>query len=259
LNADLNRLVQWSKQNNLVLNSNKSKFLILGARSQINGIVTRDPTILIDGDRLEHVTRARNLGLLMDERLLFEDHIGEVMRNCFYRLKVLYNIRECLDVDTRIKLCETLVLSKLNYADTVYGACLLVRTKKTIQRIQNACARFCFSVPRRSHISPFLNQNKLLNMSARRDLHFASLLFGVIKKHEPLYLYDKLKFTQRKTRIASRLLCPTHRTAAFRGSFRYAATKCWNNLPPPIKNAVSVKSCKQKFKRHLIILQSNSN
>lgn len=173
------------------------------------------------------------------------------MRNCFYRLKVLYRLREFLSVDIRIKLCESLVLSKLNYADNVFGECLLARTKKMIQRIQNACARFCFPIARRAHITPFLEQNNLLNMTARRNLHFASLLFGVIHSKKPSYLYDKLNFSKRNIRINSLLLCPRYRTAAFRGSFQYAATKCWNNLPPPVRNAKSLFTFKKLYKNYL--------
>lgn len=38
-------------------------------------------------------------------------------KNCFYRLKVLYKVRNFLDVELRIRLCDVLILSKHNYAD----------------------------------------------------------------------------------------------------------------------------------------------
>jgi hypothetical protein len=247
LNEDLDRIRLWSDRHNLVLNPTKSKYMILGSKTVINKIVSSDPQVFMLGERLENVTCARNLGLLMDASLRFEGHILEIMRNCFYRLKILYRVRDYLTVETRIMLCESLILSKLNYAATVFGSCLLGRTKNIIQRIQNACARYCFPVPRRSHITPILNNNKLLNMSSRYTLHFASQLFNIITTKQPPYLFHKLKFTQCKMRIAPRLMFPQHSTAAFRGSFRYAATKCWNNLPPPIRKA----TCAASFKLHL--------
>ncbi|CAG9786786.1 unnamed protein product [Diatraea saccharalis] len=81
---------------------------------------------------------------------------------------------------------------KVNYCDTVYGPCLMSRTVRLIQRIQNACARFCFHVPPRTHVTPFLNTANLLKMEARRKLHLATLLYGVIETKRPSYLYDKL-------------------------------------------------------------------
>lgn len=63
-NVDLSRFAQWSDLNNLVLNPSKSKFLILGARHQIEHQVGR-------------VSVARNLGVLMDGFLRFGEHIFE--------------------------------------------------------------------------------------------------------------------------------------------------------------------------------------
>jgi hypothetical protein len=258
LNEDLDRVSQWSDQHNLVLNPTKSKYMILGSKKVIAKIAAQSPHVSMMGNCLDKVPQARNLGLLMDEGLRFEDHILEIMRNCFYRLKVLYRVRDYINVETRVKLCESLILSKLNYADTVFGGCLLGRTRKLVQRIQNACARYCFPVPRRSHITPVLNRNDLLNMSARYTYHFASLLFGVVIRQEPSYLYKKLKFSQRAIRITPRLMCPRYRTAAFRGSFRYAATKCWNNLPPPIKNSKSLTSFKHRLRIFLLDNQKST-
>ena len=255
INKDLDALSRWAEESNLVLNPLKTKFLLLGTKTQISRIQARNPKVQIGNAIVEQTTETRNLGVLMDDDLKFENHVLSTAKTCFYRLKVLYQVRQYLSVDLRVHLCESLILSKLNYADTVFGECLLARTKKLIQRVQNACARFCFHIPRRAHVTPYLNANKLMNMESRRLLHFSSLLFGIIKFKKPIYLFRKLDFSERLLRLASRLICPRHSTAAFRGSFRYSATKCWNNIPPPIRNATSVNSFKDKYKKYLLLQQ----
>ena len=222
--------------------------MVLGSQKQIVTIIAKNPAVTIYGANIKRVSTSRNLGVVMDGLLRFEDHIKELIRTCFYRLKVLYRVREYLHVDLRIRLCDSLILSKLSYADPVYGECLLARTKRVIQRIQNACARFCFPIPVRGHVTPYLVHHSVMSMANRRRLHYATLLFGVIKKQRPIYLYEKLSFSNRPIRGAPRLLCPCNTTAAFRGSFRYAATKCWNDLPPPIKNSSSVDIFKKQLK-----------
>lgn len=258
LNRDLSRVACWSEKNSLFLNPLKSKFLVLGTKHLISAIVAQNPRVCIADDDLSCVAEARNLGVLMDGLLHFENHVCEIVRNCFYRLKVLYRVRAHLSVDIRVKLCDSLILSKLSYADTVFHDCLLSRTKKTIQRLQNACARFCFDIPYRSHVTPFLNKGKLLKMEARRTLHLATLLFGIIKTEKPSYLFDKLNFSIRAVRQAPRLLFPRHKGASFRGSFKYAATKCWNNIPPPIRNVKSLCKFKKDLRDHLLNLQISS-
>lgn len=165
-------------------------------------------------------------------------------------------MRPYLSIDLRIQLVESIVLSKLNYADVVIGPRLLSRTQRLVQRVQNACARFCFDVPFKAHVSPFLNKHFILKMKHRRKLHLACLMFGVMKYKSPSYLYEKLSWMSSSRDCGSRqcskqLVTQRHSSACFRGSFRYAASKCWNNIPPPIRNLLSLHYFKFKLKKFL--------
>ncbi|PZC74075.1 hypothetical protein B5X24_HaOG208392 [Helicoverpa armigera] len=249
MNEDLHRVVTWSEENSLLLNPLKSKFMVLGTKKQVASILNAKPEIVIRGNKIEQVEQVCSLGLTLDPQLHFEPHINSTVRNCFYRLRVLYSIRKFLSVPLRKLLVDTLVLSKFNYCDTVYGPCLLARTERLIQRIQNACARFCVNIPRRHHVTPYINKLNLLRMDARRKLHLASLMFGVVTTHKPHYLYDKLTWRKSQYTCGLRsnvdpLKAPPHKTTAFRGSFRFAATHCWNDLPPPLRGLKTIKTFK---------------
>lgn len=237
LNQDLTTIASWATENCLLLNPNKTKYLVFGSRQQLSGVsITADVELM--NTPVERVYEARNLGLIMDCGLRYEKHIAAAIRSCFYKLKVLYTIRPYLSENLRCQLVESLVLSKLNYVDVVFGPRLLAKTKRLIQRVQNACARFCFNIPLRAHVTPFLNSHNILKMQHRRKLHLACLLFGVMKYKTPPYLFNKLcciKLRERRN-CGIQLLTPRHASAAFRGSFRYAASKVWNNIPPPLRN-----------------------
>lgn len=261
LNEDLNRVSDWCDQNCLFLNPAKSKFLIMGSRLQIRKLESGQPSVRINGIDIERVSNTRNLGLQMDDMLNFESHILGLVRTCFYRLKVLYNIRSYIDQELRLMLCETLILSKLSYCITVYGGCINRQSQRLIQRIQNSCARFCFFIPRRSHITPYLNKLSILKMESRQKLFLSCLLFDVIKYKQPDYLYNKLAWSKAvqltKNRFCSNnIFCiPKHRTAAFRGGFKYRASKCWNDIPPPLRNIISKATFKRKLKQYLLSIQ----
>lgn len=260
INSELDKISGWCSTNSLTLNAKKSKLMLLGSPNHVAQFDQITFNVVINGERIERVDKAKNLGLTFDSHLRFESHISECARNCFYRLKLLYKLRPYLSEKLRVALCESLVLSRLNYCDTVYGPCLLVRTAKLVQRVQNACTRFCFKVPPRSHITPFLNSANIIKMEARRKLHLATMLFGVISSGIPKYLFDKLKWSQDRCKYQRRactsvFVTPRHRLVAFRGSFRYAATRCWNNLPPPLR-ALKVRSTfKKHLRHHLLHLQ----
>lgn len=260
INEDLCRINNWSRRNSLVINPAKSKIMILGSKMQKINIRSHCPKIEIAGEQIPEVDIARNLGLLMDSRLQFESHVSDLVRNCFYRLKVLYKIRPFISPNLRVKIVDSLVLSKLNYCLTVYGPCLLKRSSRLIQRVQNACARFCFTIPPRTHVTPYLNNSNILKMEGRLKMYFSLMLFEVISKKSPDYLHRKLCWRYSNQRFNPRLcswqlVCPKHRTAAFRGSFRYAATKCWNDLPPPIRNLNSKYTFKKEIRKYFLELQ----
>lgn len=165
-------------------------------------------------------------------------------------------MRPFIKENLRITLVESLILSKLNYMDAVYGPRLLSKTRRLIQRVQNACARFCFNIPHRAHVSPFLNKHGILKMMHRQKLHLACLLFGTLKHLKPDYLLEKLSwpsrssYLQRECRV--QLMTQPHNTTAFKGSFRYSSTKCWNNIPPPIRNMQTVHGFRSRLKVFLL-------
>jgi hypothetical protein len=257
INKDLDEISKWAAKNSLVLNPAKSKFLVLGTKVQVSKVLDHNPKIYIDQVELPIENEARNLGLIIDSELRFVKHVNEKIRNAFYKLKILYNIRKHISEEVRILLTDLLVLSPLNYCSAVYGPRLWGKTENAIQRVQNACARFCFNIPRRAHVTPFLIKNKILNMKSRRELHIACTTQKVLWKGRPEYLFEKLRWSKdvhslnTRSKFRNCLNIPRCYSAGFRGSFKYRASKIWNNLPPPLRKKVSSQTFKIKLKRVL--------
>ncbi|XP_047038995.1 uncharacterized protein LOC124643913 [Helicoverpa zea] len=80
INEDLQRVVEWSEVNSLVLNPLKSKFIVLGSRNQVRTILTTNPALTVMGESIERVELVCNLSLTMDPELRFEAHINNVLR-----------------------------------------------------------------------------------------------------------------------------------------------------------------------------------
>ncbi|XP_052758723.1 uncharacterized protein LOC128202436 [Galleria mellonella] len=260
INKDLDKLFKWAACNNLILNPKKSQYIVLGPRHQCDLVIKHNPNIVIDSQPVERVSIVRNLGLMMDSALRYEEHVNMKIKNAFYKLKVLYGLRDCLSEKVRVTLVETLVLSHFNYCDTVYGPRLLARTAHSVQRVQNACARFCYNIPRRTRITPILNKKGIIDL--RRHLHLACLVYKVIQKKKPEYLYNKLTWMRdlhplnTRSKSGSGLSLPIHRKSANRGSFKFSAAKIWNDLPPPLHEEMSQLCFKYRLKRVLLEKQN---
>lgn len=256
LNDDLNGVREWATNNTLVLNPSKTQYLILGSKQQRKVVLDHNPIIIIDGQNIERASKVKNLGLIIDEDLRFEAHINLKIKTAFFRLKMLYGIRNNLSEKVRLILVDSLILSLFSYCDVVYGPRIFKKTEKAIQRVQNACARFCFNIPKRSHVSPYLNEKGILNMASRRKLHYANFVYKILNDEKPEYLFRKCsrKLHARGTRMQyeNTLVLPEYKTMGFKGSFRFAAAKIWNDLPPPLRLNMSQFSFKAKLKKILL-------
>jgi hypothetical protein len=86
LNADLSSIWDWSLQNGLCLNPEKSKALIISLQpmSSIN-----IPPIKLNGSVVPYCDKVKNLGLLINQKLTWKDQVSvsQIFRLQFLVLK----------------------------------------------------------------------------------------------------------------------------------------------------------------------------
>jgi hypothetical protein len=96
-------------------------------------------------------------------------------------------------------------------------------------------------------------------MTNRRILHRACAVRKIIEYEKPRYLFEKLKWVNdtraRVLRRCTKLATPQHKTAFFRGSFKHAAAKVWNDLPPPLREPMAFLKYKRLVQNHLLDMQ----
>lgn len=257
INEDLELFVDSAREHSLFINADKSNVIIFGPK-KIRSNIKNIAKIKIDGNELEIVEKAKSLGVIMDCDLRFEDYINTLTRKAYGTIKLIYGNRRFLPRDTKILLCESLVLSILNYADSLYGPNLTLTYKSKIQKIQNSCLRLIYGIRRRERISFKLSEIGWLNMERRRLLHAACLYHKIIVNRCPPYLYQKLKFRTDvhalNLRFRGLLTPPVHRTEFFKRSFSYQICKVYNSLPGYLK-LLKRGNFKRKYKQLLFSSQ----
>ena len=115
-----------------------------------------DSSLSFHGTALVPVSSARNLGVVFQSDLSFDQHISNVCRSSFFHIRQLRQIRPSLDLNSAIQLANALVSSKLDYCNSLFYG-LPDISIKPLQRIQNSLARVMFpSLKRSDHITPTL-------------------------------------------------------------------------------------------------------
>ena len=79
LQIELTIVCEWLKANKLTLNSNKTKYVIFGSKSNLT--TKPDLNIYVGAAKIERVSAMKYLGVILDEHLTFDEHITYIITN----------------------------------------------------------------------------------------------------------------------------------------------------------------------------------
>ncbi len=187
---------------------------------------------------------ARNLGVVIDDKLNFSDHIAKTDRSFRFALFNIKKIRPFRSEYASQLLFQALVLSRLDYCNALLAG-LPTNSIKPLQLIQYAAARLIFNEPKRMHVTPlFINLN-WLPIAAKTTSGSASLyLNSVLQTYVP----------SRSLHSASecRIIGPSQRrTKSLSQTFSLTVPTWWNDLPNSIRAAESLPIFKKRLKTHI--------
>ena len=262
-NIVLSQIGNYSNNTFLKLNTDKSKYIVIGTKHNLSKVLDQHPPPLeLNGDILEGKSNVKNLGVIFDENMFWINHINAMVTKAYGRLKQAYRSRNFLSEASRFKIIETYILSLFNYGDVLFFN-ITERLANKIQRVQNSCMRFVFGLRKYDHISSCFLKNKTLNMENRRKLHALTLMHKISTGLAPDYLSEKLTrhldLHDYNTRGRENFAVPRVNTSTRSNTFLIAIAKLYNDFLSEIntnpQNSLSVNLFKKKCKTFLTCQQ----
>ncbi len=243
---------QWMISNGLMLNNGKTEILHITSCFIEN--LHPFKSLRIGSAVVEAVSKARNLGLLMDNQMTLSSHVDSVCQSANLALRKIGQIRKHLNLATAEKLVHAFVSSRLDYCNSIlYG--LPDYELRKLQHVQNTAARMVALVKKRDHISPVLRRLHWLPVKHRITFKVLLLTYKALHGLAPCYITELLQryIPTRTLRSGSKaLLTPVSSSTSYGArSFAVAAPALWNDIPLEIRNATSVESFKSMLKTHL--------
>jgi len=179
----------WSSSHRLKLNAAKSEVIWLGTRQQLAKLNEADRTLQIDNAVLKPSTVIRNLGVLIDEQLSMDTNARQCAKTCFFHLRRIRQLHRYVDCETLYMLVRALVLSRLDYCNSLFASSFKSRIKR-LQRVQDAAARLLCNAPPRAHASSLRKQLHWLPVSNRIQYKLCTIMFDVQHDRAPEYIMD---------------------------------------------------------------------
>ncbi len=135
-----------------LLNSDKTEILLIGPKNSTQNIL--DHNLQLDGCTVTSST-VKNMGVMLDSNLSFENHISNVTKTAFFHLRNIAKLRNMLSVSDAEKLVHAFMTSRLDYCNALLGGCPASSINK-LQIVQNAAARVLTRSRKYDHITPIL-------------------------------------------------------------------------------------------------------
>jgi len=244
---------QWYMHNGLQLNPDKSEALVMGTARQLRAVSCLTSLSVADVD-LPVADSMRVLGVTFGRRLTFDNHASAVARLCNYHARAIRHIRQLLTLDLAQTLACSLILSRIDYCNSVLNGAPSSTIQK-LQRVQNNAARIVLQAPRQLDVNSLLQTLYWLPVEQRINYKLDVLTFKTQQTSSPQYLnqHISLRISARNTRSSSvPLLCVLFRRTSFAGrSFSTAAPLTWYLLQPAVLNCDSLSTFKSRLKTHL--------
>ena len=136
--------------NSLVINPDKTKLLVIGV-PQITRSLPFCPVVKLLGKEIKPVPVAKDLGVIIDSSLSYNEHVTKTVSNCMHRLIRINKIRHLLDRKTLLSLINAFVFSKLFYCSTVWRNTSKTNIKK-MQLVQNFAGRIVLGLRKYNYI-----------------------------------------------------------------------------------------------------------
>ena len=132
-------VAEWMADSKLKMNDDKTELMAIGTRSKLSQIIPNLAPRSISGCDIPFSQSVRNLCFYLDETLSMDAHIKYLCRILFCQLRRIGKIRSFLSTDAANKLAVSLILSRLDYCNSLLAGLPDNKLIK-LQRIQNHAA-----------------------------------------------------------------------------------------------------------------------
>ena len=245
LNEELNEIVKWLKVNKLTLNVDKTQCMLF-TRKKCNTKLS----IKIENSFITQVTKTKFLGIIIDEKLNWKDHILYISNKISKATGVIIKAR-MLGKKALLSLYYSLVYPYLTYCCQVWGATYLYNIE-ILNKLQKKAIRIICSQSKYAHTEPLYKELKILDVKNIYNYLVGQFIFRYHNNLLPdvfdSYFIRNNTTHEYETRHRNLFRIPDYKTNLGKRSIRYTGVKLWSEI---MKSKIDVECSQCVFKQNL--------
>jgi hypothetical protein len=253
INLELSSLSKWYMANKLSLNATKSVY-VLFSKGPVPEEDNTTHCVKIGGENIHKAVSTKFLGINIDHRLRWSDHIGYCKKRISSGLYALNSAKNYLSKSNLRLLYMSLIHPYL-----IYGLLLWGTTFKTHMRqldiLQKKAVRIITKSPYNAHTAELFTGERILKLKDLVTFEQIKFMYVLSRSEQPPAINALFTFNNtvhsHNTRRHNDPHLQTRKSKIFSDSFICAAPSLWASLPLYIKTAPSLNSLKARFKKFI--------
>ena len=255
LSSCLSALNSWFSQSQLKLNPTKSEVMFVGI-SRLLAKYNLPSVVTLDGTTLPISSKLKILSVTLDLNLNFAYFISQINPTSNFHIYAIKQVRKFLPLSTANALFISLVLSKLDYFNSLLCGQSNYLLCKLQAPLTNHAVKTVLQADYFSSFSDCLDRLHWLPVSQRCNFKLLWLIAFTLKLEQPDYLLDLLSIRHTRQPLRSlhsglQLHQPVSSGLFTSRSFSHQAPGLWNSLPSNLRSSPSLMNFCKLLKTHL--------
>jgi hypothetical protein len=246
LQTDAHASIDWFKNNYMQANADKFQVMFM---KPMRSKVKLPEIFTLENEKLESKKCVNLLGVTIDDKLNFDEHISSLCKKAARQLNVMFRFHKLLDFNRKLQLYRAFVLSNFNFCPIVWHFSSITNMRQ-IDKIQERALRFLTG----DHKSTYEQLRKQLGIDClylKRIKEIVIEVYKTVNKINPEFMHDIFvaKDTSHNFRDGHILRMPNFNTIQYgKMSFAYYGAHLWNLLPNHFKSSINFNTFKRLLK-----------
>ena len=246
--ANLQNLNTWCAKNGIYINPKKTKFIVFSNNTKKTKKALPKLKLEVNSTEVERVKSFNYLGVKLDDKLTFDQHVKSLISRVSAKLFQLKKIRSNLTAKAATLVYKNMILPIMEYGD-IYLYSASKSNRKKLQTLQNKALRCAIGRDSTYNTSMLHKEAKLQKLKIRRRTHLLLHMFQLSQ-------LQNFKGWKPKSRIRTRssykksMLLKKPNTVRYQNSIAYIGPKSWNALPIDIQRSDNYYQFKQRVMTH---------
>lgn len=245
-NLELDKIYIWLNANKLSLNIEKTKYMLF-TNSRKNFVHNY---IKLNNIALEKVTYTKFLGIIIDNKCLWSNHIDYIRNKIAKGLGILYKVSKIFSESILVTLYNSFIYPYLDYCIEIWGMAAQLHLESLL-KMQKKAVRLIKSTGYLSHSAPLFKSLNILPINKIYIYKVSVFMYKFVNDISP-DLFSGM-FTRNyerhhyRTRFRSNFEIPPFRLNIVKKSVRYTGSIIWNY----VSSVLDINYCIHTFKRHI--------